>query len=463
MECAGNGRALLPAPRPVSQPWLAEAVGTAAWTRHRRSRRCSRRPAPPTTPSRSSSPGSTAASRAASEQHYARSLPLEEALADDVLLAYEMNGGPLLPQHGFPLRLVVPGWYGMTNVKWLRGSRVVDRAVRGLPAGPRLPAPPPRGRAGHPAHADVAAGADGAARHPRLPRRASGSLDAGRALIEGRAWSGWGRSSAVESQRRRRDVGARPSSAEPAGRWAWRGWRTAWDADAGRPRARAAAPATRPATRSRRRRRGTSAATPTTPSSASRSPSARRAGNPGGASAGRLAVSDGDAARSRLPRRRRVRRRAGADLRPQLVLRGRDEALARPGDFVTVDVAGESVIVLRAKDGELHGFYNVCRHRGSRLCDDASGRMKGAVKCPYHAWSYSFDGRLIGTPNVGKDEIDRDALGLWPVRSRSGRDSCSCTSTPARLRSRAGSETSTTRRSVSPASTSASCASATSP
>jgi Rieske 2Fe-2S family protein len=119
---------------------------------------------------------------------------------------------------------------------------------------------------------------------------------------------------------------------------------------------------------------------------------------------------------------------------------GRAEALAGPGDFVTVDVAGESVIVLRAKDGALHGFYNVCRHRGSRLCDEASGRMNGAVKCPYHAWSYAFDGRLIGTPNVG-----------------------TCTSTPARLRSRAGSETSTTRRSASPASISARFASATSP
>ncbi|HEY3766136.1 MAG TPA: aromatic ring-hydroxylating dioxygenase subunit alpha [Gaiellales bacterium] len=94
---------------------------------------------------------------------------------------------------------------------------------------------------------------------------------------------------------------------------------------------------------------------------------------------------------------------------------GRVEALAEAGDFMTVDVAGESVIVLRDKDERLHGFYNVCRHRGSRLCDELSGRMKGAVKCPYHAWSYSFDGRLIGTPNVGKDELDRDALGLWPV------------------------------------------------
>jgi Rieske 2Fe-2S family protein len=94
---------------------------------------------------------------------------------------------------------------------------------------------------------------------------------------------------------------------------------------------------------------------------------------------------------------------------------GRDEGLDEPGDFVSVDVAGESVIVVRTKEGALRGFYNVCRHRGSRLCDEGSGRMKGAIKCPYHAWAYSFDGRLIGTPNVGKDEVDRDSLGLWPI------------------------------------------------
>jgi Rieske 2Fe-2S family protein len=94
---------------------------------------------------------------------------------------------------------------------------------------------------------------------------------------------------------------------------------------------------------------------------------------------------------------------------------GRAEGLDEPGDFVAVDVAGESVIVVRTKDDELRGFYNVCRHRGSRLCDDASGTMKGAIKCPYHAWAYSFDGRLIGTPNVAKDEVDRDSLSLWPV------------------------------------------------
>jgi glycine betaine catabolism A len=92
-----------------------------------------------------------------------------------------------------------------------------------------------------------------------------------------------------------------------------------------------------------------------------------------------------------------------------------DEA-PEPGDFVTVDVAGESVLLVRGKDGELRGFYNVCRHRGSRLCDhETRGHAKSAIKCPYHAWSYAYDGRLIGTPLVGKDELDRSQFGLWAV------------------------------------------------
>jgi phenylpropionate dioxygenase-like ring-hydroxylating dioxygenase large terminal subunit len=74
------------------------------------------------------------------------------------------------------------------------------------------------------------------------------------------------------------------------------------------------------------------------------------------------------------------------------VYAGRADALSEPGDFLTVDVAGESVIVVCGNDGDLRGFYNVCRHRGSRLRDEVSGRMKGAVKCTYHAWAYSFEG-----------------------------------------------------------------------
>jgi Rieske 2Fe-2S family protein len=95
---------------------------------------------------------------------------------------------------------------------------------------------------------------------------------------------------------------------------------------------------------------------------------------------------------------------------------GRADEAPEPGDFLTVDVVGESILVVRGSDGELRGFYNVCRHRGSRLCDhETRGHAKGAIKCPYHAWSYAYDGRLIGTPMVGKSEIDRSAFGLWPV------------------------------------------------
>jgi glycine betaine catabolism A len=93
----------------------------------------------------------------------------------------------------------------------------------------------------------------------------------------------------------------------------------------------------------------------------------------------------------------------------------RADALAQPRRFRVVDVAGESVIVLRDERGILRAFFNVCRHRGSRLCD-VGGQLPSAIRCPYHAWSYALDGRLVGTPNVPADErLDRELLGLVPV------------------------------------------------
>ena len=117
MECAGNGRALM-SPRSVGQPWLLEAIGTAEWTG---------------TPLRGLLEeagvdegaveilftGLDEGVQGDEVQYYQRSLTVEEATRDEVLLAYQMNGEPLQPQHGYPLRLVVPGWYGMTSVKWL--------------------------------------------------------------------------------------------------------------------------------------------------------------------------------------------------------------------------------------------------------------------------------------------------------------------------------------------------------
>ena len=79
-----------------------------------------------------------------------------------------------------------------------------------------------------------------------------------------------------------------------------------------------------------------------------------------------------------------------------------------------VDVAGESVIVARDRDGMLHAFANVCRHRGSKLCEpaDSSIAERGSIRCPYHAWTYALDGSLLATPRVD-NALDVTALGLW--------------------------------------------------
>jgi Rieske 2Fe-2S family protein len=81
------------------------------------------------------------------------------------------------------------------------------------------------------------------------------------------------------------------------------------------------------------------------------------------------------------------------------------------------DVAGESVFVVRNADEKLNGFYNVCAHRGTKFLDDgASGNVRKGFRCPYHAWVYDLDGKLIGTPNVKEDELfDRSDHPLHPV------------------------------------------------
>jgi len=94
---------------------------------------------------------------------------------------------------------------------------------------------------------------------------------------------------------------------------------------------------------------------------------------------------------------------------------GREEQLAEPGDYLTQELAGESVLVTRTLGGELRGHYNVCRHRGTRLADGC-GHVRKVLTCPYHAWSYDLEGRLVGTPNVHEEEgFDRAAHPLWRV------------------------------------------------
>lgn len=86
---------------------------------------------------------------------------------------------------------------------------------------------------------------------------------------------------------------------------------------------------------------------------------------------------------------------------------GRAAEIAEPGDYLVRDVAGESIIVTRNRAGAVRAFYNVCAHRGTKLLDDepACGHVSKVFKCPYHAWSYDLDGRLVATPNVDEDEF----------------------------------------------------------
>ncbi|HKT01011.1 MAG TPA: aromatic ring-hydroxylating dioxygenase subunit alpha [Rugosimonospora sp.] len=93
--------------------------------------------------------------------------------------------------------------------------------------------------------------------------------------------------------------------------------------------------------------------------------------------------------------------------------------LAAPGAFRTVTVGRESVLLTRARDGAVHAFYNVCRHRGARICTEESGSVSRALRCPYHAWTYDLDGRLIAAPNLATmPDLDKRAYGLHRIAVR---------------------------------------------
>ena len=105
----------------------------------------------------------------------------------------------------------------------------------------------------------------------------------------------------------------------------------------------------------------------------------------------------------------------------QWILVGHQSRIAHAGDYFVSKVANESLIVIRDKRGEIRGFYNVCRHRGSRLIENTNGELSGAIQCPYHAWTYGLDGRLLGAPhmddvpgfNKGDYSLHRVNLAVW--------------------------------------------------
>jgi DMSO/TMAO reductase YedYZ molybdopterin-dependent catalytic subunit len=194
LECAGNGRAAM-SPRYQSMPWSHEAVGTAEWTG---------------TPLRNllersgllddaieiSFLGADRGFDRATEHDYGRSLQRDVALGEDVLVAWAMNGAPLLPQHGFPLRLIVPGWYGMASVKWLNRIEALG-TVPGFPAGGDLHLSGCAGWIRNPGHTHPGQVAADPAGHSRLlyaqPARRTRAYRHLR-----RAWSGAGVLARVE-------------------------------------------------------------------------------------------------------------------------------------------------------------------------------------------------------------------------------------------------------------------------
>ncbi|MGQ5635962.1 MULTISPECIES: aromatic ring-hydroxylating oxygenase subunit alpha [unclassified Streptomyces] len=97
----------------------------------------------------------------------------------------------------------------------------------------------------------------------------------------------------------------------------------------------------------------------------------------------------------------------------------RASELARPGRFRTCRVGRESVLVSRSRDGSVKAFLNICRHRGAKLCVEESGEVRRAFQCPYHAWTYNLDGKLVAAPNLtSMPDVDRTAYGLVNVHVR---------------------------------------------
>jgi DMSO/TMAO reductase YedYZ molybdopterin-dependent catalytic subunit len=226
MECAGNGRALLE-PHVVSQPWLHEAVGTGRW---RGVALASLLEEAGPRGSELVFAGLDRGLEGGEEQRFERALSLSDAA--DAILAYELNGAPLPPQHGFPLRLVVPGWYGMTNVKWLAEIRVASEPFAGYQQARSYRLRRAEDDEGEPLHRMAPRALmvpPGLAEFPPSLRR----VPAGPCVLEGRAWSGLAPVAAVEVST---DGGVTWAEAEVRpgpSRWAWSGWLYEWEARTG--------------------------------------------------------------------------------------------------------------------------------------------------------------------------------------------------------------------------------------
>jgi sulfane dehydrogenase subunit SoxC len=227
-ECAGNGRALLE-PRPISQPWLTEAVGTAEWAG------AALGPLLEEAGVRAGVvealfTGLDRGVEGGVAQAYERALPVSEAYGG--LLAYEMNGAPLPPQHGFPLRLVVPGWYGMQNVKWLTRITLLEEPFEGYQNAVGYRLYDADGNPGEPVTRMLPRSLTLPPGVPDFLTRER-VLEPGPVTLQGRAWSGLGPIERVEVSTDGGDRFADAQLEEPFGEAAWVGWHFDWAAEPG--------------------------------------------------------------------------------------------------------------------------------------------------------------------------------------------------------------------------------------
>jgi DMSO/TMAO reductase YedYZ molybdopterin-dependent catalytic subunit len=228
MECAGNGRGQM-SPRYPSMPWLEEGVSTAKWTGVPLAALLAEARLRPGAREIVFS-GADCGTDRGIEHAFERSLPVAEASGEDVLVAWAMNGQPLLPQHGAPLRLVVPRWYGMASVKWLARIEAIDRAFEGVQQALSYHFRSAPGERGVPCKLMRVNSLMVPPGNPDFYTRER-RMKPGRTEIRGRAWSGEGAIRRVEFAV---DGAWRDAELDPGqGAHAWRGWHAAWDAAAG--------------------------------------------------------------------------------------------------------------------------------------------------------------------------------------------------------------------------------------
>jgi DMSO/TMAO reductase YedYZ molybdopterin-dependent catalytic subunit len=226
MECAGVGRSYAH-PRAIYVPWFNEPMGVYEYTG---------------TPLRSLLEQAGLLDDAVEvvftgfdegidlgvRHNFERALPVDEALADGVMLAWEANGQPLLPHHGFPLRLIVPTWYGMTSVKWLKSITVIDHTFQGEEQKQVYRGAFGSSDSGRPIQRKAVRSAT---MPPGVPDAISRHrfVAPGTTVLEGKAWSGEGRIVRVEVSTDDRRTWRPATLHAPVSQFAWTPWTFAWD------------------------------------------------------------------------------------------------------------------------------------------------------------------------------------------------------------------------------------------